>query len=62
MQNTLTRATFEDKIGMSDFTDSVSVWYREDIASETEQNESQTAILSSFYQKDNEIFGNIGYR
>lgn len=62
VQNTLTRATFEDKIGMSDFTDSVSVWYREDIASETEQNESQTAILSSFYQKDNEIFGNIGYR
>lgn len=61
----LKTAQLTDRIGLDSFTNNVSVLYKKEDASDEESketsNEASTASLDSFYEKDGEIFGNIGF-
>lgn len=54
-------AETEDLIGLDSFAESVTVFYRQQEAQETQQDK-QFTVLGSFYTKDGSFYGNIGFR
>lgn len=55
-------ARMEDLIGLDAFGEEVTVLYKKQEPTVTEKQEPDYAVLGSFYRKDGEFFGNIGFR
>lgn len=55
-------ASTEDLIGLDSFAQSVTVLYKKQEAQDGAQQEKAFACPDSFYRKDGEFYGNIGFR